>query len=330
MSQIQNKFGKVSDTPEGRKKKRKRTKELENSAFSKDSIFFTIHYRIGRVIMNEDIESGHPMDKKGKQYVLPNIEYPQVSKWVLTHSLKNAEWEEKYQVYLQSHKSRGKNRWGSQAKELDYIRWLRLQLQNEKVSPFKRIVDGPSFTAVSYNRYTANGYVFYTPDSESTTTTKNSGVSMKAVTSFRASTKDRNLVDDEVTYYGVVKRILELDYVEFKQTVFYCDWVRIEDKTNGCTVDPDMNLVFVNLGRFMRNTSEVDEPFILASEAKQVFYCRDLSRDNWHVVLDAPKRLSQEIDAYKDSLVFEARTSANDSSSTTLFEDILEIAEDWI
>ncbi|KAF9593990.1 hypothetical protein IFM89_026691 [Coptis chinensis] len=95
-----------------------------------------------RVIMNEDIESAHPMDKKGKQYVLPNIEYQQVRKWVLTHSLENAEWEEKYQVYLQSQKSRGKNRRGSQAKELDYIPWLRLQLQNENVSPFKRIVDG--------------------------------------------------------------------------------------------------------------------------------------------------------------------------------------------
>ncbi|KAF9596802.1 hypothetical protein IFM89_013588 [Coptis chinensis] len=52
--------------------------------------------------------------------------------------------------------------------------------------------------------------------------------------------------------------------------------------------------------------------------------------DNWHVVLDAPKRLSKEIDAYEDPLVFEARTSANDSSSTTLFEDVLEVVEDWI
>ncbi|KAF9596640.1 hypothetical protein IFM89_012763 [Coptis chinensis] len=95
-----------------------------------------------RVIMNEDIERAHPMDKKGKQYVLPNIEYQQIRKWVLTHSLENAEWEEKYQVYLQSQKSRGKNRRGSQANELDYIPWLRLQLQNENVSPFKRIVDG--------------------------------------------------------------------------------------------------------------------------------------------------------------------------------------------
>ncbi|KAF9602926.1 hypothetical protein IFM89_032808 [Coptis chinensis] len=151
---------------------------------------------------------------------------------------------------------------------------------------------------------------------------------MRVVTSFRANVKDRNFVDDEVTYYGVVKRILELDYVKFKQIVFYCDWVRNEDKTNGCIVDPDTNLVFVNLGRFMRNTSEVDEPFILSSEAKQVFYCRDLSRDNWHVVLEAPKRLSQELDAYEDPLVFEARARANDSLPTTLLEVVLEVVED--
>ncbi|KAF9623705.1 hypothetical protein IFM89_003850 [Coptis chinensis] len=47
-----------------------------------------------RVIMNEDIESAHPMDKKGKQYVLPNIEYQQVRKWVLMHSPENVEWED--------------------------------------------------------------------------------------------------------------------------------------------------------------------------------------------------------------------------------------------
>ncbi|KAF9600339.1 hypothetical protein IFM89_007057 [Coptis chinensis] len=52
------------------------------------------NYKNGRrVIMNEDIESANPMDKKGKQYVLPNVEYQQVRKWVLTHSPKNVEWE---------------------------------------------------------------------------------------------------------------------------------------------------------------------------------------------------------------------------------------------
>ena len=42
------------------------------------------------------------------------------------------------------------------------------------------------------------------------------------------------------------------------------------------------------LRRLKRNTKEVDEPFILASQATQIFYCKDQSwcMDDWHAVLD--------------------------------------------
>ncbi|KAF9603801.1 hypothetical protein IFM89_037935 [Coptis chinensis] len=225
--------------------------------------------------MDDGIEGAYPLDMKGKEHILSNVEYQQVPKWVLKYSPENVDWEEKYQKYMQDHKSTGRSRRGSQPKELDYIPRLRLQLQNEKESAFKRIVDGPSFKAMSYNRYAVNG----------------------------SSPKDRNLVDDEASYFGVVQKILELDYEDFKQTVFYYD---------------------------RRSTSEDDEPFILDSQIKQVFYCKDLSRDNWHVVLDAPMMLSQEVDAYEDPLVFEARTK-EDSSSINLLEDILvNDDEEWI
>ncbi|KAF9596995.1 hypothetical protein IFM89_014709 [Coptis chinensis] len=72
------------------------------------------------------------------------------------------------------------------------------------MSRFKRLADGPSFSAKSYNSFSINGYVFSTYDSEVNMTTQNSGVSMKAFTNFRASAKDKNLVEDEATYYGVV------------------------------------------------------------------------------------------------------------------------------
>ncbi|KAL5703500.1 hypothetical protein ACHQM5_022040 [Ranunculus cassubicifolius] len=173
---------------------------------------------------------------------------------------------------------------------------------------FKSLVDGPSFRAKSYKSCAVNGYVFHTYDSEVETTTQNSGVSMKAFTKFRASAKDKNLVEDETTYYGVVKKILELDYYEFKEVVFYCDWVRIEDKKNGCVIDPDSNLTFVNLGRWQKNDNEENEPFIIASEASQVFYCKDISREDWHIVLDAPKRSNTDMDAYEDPIAFDART----------------------
>lgn len=235
----------------------------------------------------------------------------------------------KYNAYLQSQARRGQNRRGnpSAEKQMVYNTWLRDQLENEEMSQFKRIAIGPSFKATSYSTYSVNGYVFSTIDSEKNSTTQNSGVSMKALTRFRSSARDRNIVEQEATYYGIIRQILELDYFEFKVTLFYCDWVHIEDKTNGCYVDPETNLIFVNLGRFRRNIKEDDEPFIHASQAAQVFYCKDLTRDDWHVVLDVPKRLTKDAYAFEDPLVFEARLMAG-SSSTSLTDDLNEEDED--
>lgn len=40
-------------------------------------------------------------------------------------------------------------------------------------------------------------------------------------------------IGEEATYFAVVQEILELNYYDFKQTVFYCDWAKIGDKQNG-------------------------------------------------------------------------------------------------
>ncbi|KAF9598963.1 hypothetical protein IFM89_033308 [Coptis chinensis] len=50
-------------------------------------------------------------------------------------------------------------------------------------------------------------------------------------------------------------------------------------------------------------------------DSSQVFYCKDPTRDNWYVVLDAPKRLNQGVDAFEDPLVFEARMSEEEMIS---------------
>ncbi|CAH9084005.1 unnamed protein product [Cuscuta epithymum] len=204
---------------------------------------------------------------------------------------------------------------------MNYIPWLRQQLEKEEMTHFKRLANGPDSDALAYKAYAVNGYIFYTADAEANSSTQNSGVSVNAVTSFRSSAKDKNLVDEEVTYYGIVKEILELNYYDFRQTVFYCDWVRIEDKVNGCVVDPESNLIFVNFARFRRNSSEDDEPFIHASEATQVFYCKDETRDAWHLVLESPKRLSHHVDAYQDPFIFTETTCNNSLTNLILAEN---------
>ncbi|KAF5195730.1 hypothetical protein FRX31_014683 [Thalictrum thalictroides] len=65
----------------------------------------------------------------------------------------------------------------------------------------KRLVEGPSFKATSYYAYEANGYQFCTAQSESTKTTQNSGVTIKALTKFRSNTRDKNHVEGEAIYY---------------------------------------------------------------------------------------------------------------------------------
>ncbi|CAH9128299.1 unnamed protein product [Cuscuta epithymum] len=285
--------------------------------------------RVGRTYIENEDECPYPFNANGKAYRLSGLQYEQARKWVLKQSPVNAEWEEKYHAYLQDHKFTARRVKGTQQKlkTLNYIPWLRKQLEKEEMTHFKRLVNGPDFDALAYKAYAVNGYIFYTADAELNSSTQNSGVSMNAVTSFRSSAKDKNLVEEEVTYYGIVKQILELNYYDFRQSVFYCDWVRIEDKVNGCVVDPETNLIFVNFGRFRRNSSDDDEPFIHASEATQVFYCKDETRDDWHLVLESPKRLSHDVDAYQDPFTFE-ETTFNSSLSTSMLAGNLEHDKD--
>ena len=109
----------------------------------------------------------------------------------------------------------------------------------------KRPVVGPMFKAKCYNKYCVNGHVFSPVDYETNKSTQNSGVSMKAFILYKVSVKDKKYKEVETTYYGVVKQIIGLDYIDFCQTIFYCDWFKAVDKTNGCIVDSDTNLTMV-------------------------------------------------------------------------------------
>ena len=49
-----------------------------------------------------------------------------------------------------------------------------------------------------------------------------------------------------------------------------------------------------------------------------MFYCKDHCRpaNDWHVVLDVPKKLNQDVDSFEDPLVFEARINGSSLSAT--------------
>lgn len=169
-----------------------------------------------------------------------------------------------------------------------------------------RLVQGPLHEAKTYRKYRVNGYVFSTMAHDETVVTQDSGVCIYAITTFMSGRKDKNPIDATFMYYGRIKEILELNYTDFKVVVFYCDWVRVEDKSNGCKLCPDSNLVMVNFDKLKSTTSMLDEPAILASDASQVFYSKDLKNPGWWVVIHSPRRLTSLVDEIDEPKTFQS------------------------
>ena len=84
-----------------------------------------------------------------------------------------------------------------------------------------------------------------------------------------------------IDYYGVLNEIIELQYLEGKRVVmFKCDWWDVHSIGKGVKIDK-YGFVSVNTTRKL----VTDEPFVLASQAAQVFYVKDGFNTNWQVVL---------------------------------------------
>ena len=76
----------------------------------------------------------------------------------------------------------------------------------------------------------------------------------------------------------VLKAIILVVYYTFQVPLFKCDWASV---SNGVKIEDGFTLV--NLHQGLSHHSQ--NPFILASQAKQVFYTRDDDCSNWYVVL---------------------------------------------
>ena len=82
-------------------------------------------------------------------------------------------------------------------------------------------------------------------------------------------------------FYGIVREIWDLDYNMFNICVFKCDWV---DSKNGVKVD-ELGFTLVDLSKIGHKS----DPFILATQAQQVFYVEDQVDPRWSIVLSRPK-----------------------------------------
>ncbi|XP_062006028.1 uncharacterized protein LOC133723227 [Rosa rugosa] len=140
----------------------------------------------------------------------------------------------------------------------------------------------PSFTVFTYERYRYNGVKYFTKQRDNARVVQNSGVTLVAKTMQVSSAKDKNPVESDMTFYGVIEEIWKLDYHDFKVHFFYVDGQRMKKELN------KMSLVLrwsTLIGRAIRKTS-----FAFAGQVKQVFYVENPLDVEWLVVMTTPNR----------------------------------------
>ncbi|CAA2967341.1 Hypothetical predicted protein [Olea europaea subsp. europaea] len=120
----------------------------------------------------------------------------------------------------------------------------------------------------------------------------------------RASAKDNAQVSDVVKFYGVIREIISLDDQIMKIPLFKCHWANVG---NGVKVDDCFTLVNLHQGQ----NNFLKDHFILASQAKQVFYLRENDSSNWYVVLKAPPRGFHDLEMYDENEEVNVRNSVS-------------------
>ena len=183
-------------------------------------------------------------------------------------------------------------------KELsDKVRWLARYPNNE---------------AKRFKRYVINGLKFRTKDSEATRKTQNSGVCV--------------VTEGGASYYGVLINIIELNYFEkYRYVLFKCQWADIISG-RGCKKD-EFGFPLVNFSRLIHMGGRlIDEPYVLTSQASQVFYVEDVRHKDWVVVVKTKPREvfdvginashddDDEVDIYMENVPYNVTTNdANDN-----------------
>lgn len=152
----------------------------------------------------------------------------------------------------------------------------------DKAETLKWIAYGPRSVARSYTGYIINGLRFHT--ASASRLSQNSGVYYEATAMCRSSAKDMAQVVELVSYYGRVLDIILLDYNVFYVPIFRCQWAV---RGNGVKVEDGFTLVNLNQSQI----SFAKDPFILASQAKHIFYSRESDESSWYVFMRSPPRV---------------------------------------
>ena len=98
---------------------------------------------------------------------------------------------------------------------------------------------------LSFSSYVINGHTCYTKEQDAQSKMQNSRETVIANTMHILNIKDKNPIYVNMSYFGVVEHIWELDYVGFHVSVFGCKWV---DNNNALKLD-ELGLIQLNLNK---------------------------------------------------------------------------------
>jgi hypothetical protein len=145
---------------------------------------------------------------------------------------------------------------------------LRTQGSQEVSDELFALACGPDSRVRKYTCCIVNGVRFHTKEHEFHLKSQNSGIVVEG-----------NHEEDDIAFYGFLTDVIQLDYIkDCKIVMFRCQWF---DLSSTRRIQKDGYITSIMVNRFWYE----NDPFILAIQAKQVFYLDDikLGRD-WKVV----------------------------------------------
>ncbi|GLT24991.1 hypothetical protein SLA2020_001500 [Shorea laevis] len=221
---------------------------------------------------------GEPIGGQLPYRYLTQEEYKAATLYVLMNCEEIKEWVELFEAQECNNMTPQQ----IQEKRSEYlVSWFKKSVLSGKFEVDDHLIGlaiGPIDRVSCYKGYIVNGYRFHTTEYGYNKKTMNSGVCV---------------TDGGFDYYGMLEEVIELEYLgsKHKQRVvlFKCDWYDITPG-RGVVVDQNHHLVDIN-PKFKLRTYE---PFILASQAQQVYYTQYPSmnsrRKGWWAVIKTKAR----------------------------------------
>ncbi|XP_077217923.1 uncharacterized protein LOC143852426 [Tasmannia lanceolata] len=208
-----------------------------------------VESKLNRPVRNdEDVESkfslaGRPLGEV-KSYPLVQATIEQAHRYVLFNCHAVFSFIAEHVNHSQRLHPRARARDIEQIHNKKFPTWFGTHVQNlprtrsEHISEKLRwLAGGPAPVAKKYKGFISKGFRFHTKAREQKRKTQNCGVVTANTRSF-SSARDQNPIAGDISYYGVLTDIIELNcFGRLKALLFKCDWFDVVTPNRGIKID---------------------------------------------------------------------------------------------